>query len=480
MARKLHANDPVGVDLSNKVYALDSTTIDLCLSQFPWAPFRSTKAAVKLHTLLYLRGNIPTFLHISDGRLHNANIFDQLIPEAGAFYIVDRGYVDFERLARFDQAGAFFVTRAKRDMRFKRLAWRKTHRSTGVIYNHTIALTVCYSKQDYPKPLRRVRFKDRETGKKPVFLTNHLDLEPLTVCQLYKMRWQVELFFKWIKQHLRIKAFFGTSENAVKSQIWIAVCTDGLVAIVRKRLKLEASMHEILQILSLTLFEKTPLGQLLTLSMETPNQPGGANQLIWLNNVGTLVVGHLRHRTDLHRRRVELMAVGEPALIECRAIADPEPRGVRPGLQNCPERPPGSRVRARIGIPDQVQRLAGAQYKALQGAGDHDDCGLRLIAATIVQQFAGRAVRLAVPEDLDALHLGRSDAGVRHVHREQISRCRRRNRRIAVALLEERPRGGNHELVIGADGVVADPQRSGRDDDGTDCEHALGPVSMEQ
>ena len=280
MARKLYANEPLGVELSNTVYALDSTTIDLCLSLFPWAPFRSTKAAVKLHTLLDLRGNIPTFLHISDGKLHDVNILDQLIPEAGAFYIVDRGYVDFERLARFDQAGAFFVTRAKRGMRFKRLAWRKTDRSTGVICDHTIALTVFYSKQGYPKPLRRIRFKDPETGKKLVFITNQLDLEPLTVCQLYKMRWQVELFFKWIKQHLRIKAFFGTSENAVKSQIWIAVCTYVLVAIVRKRLKLETSMHGILQILSLTLFEKTPLDQLLTLAVEDPKPPNDANQLI--------------------------------------------------------------------------------------------------------------------------------------------------------------------------------------------------------
>jgi hypothetical protein len=279
MARKLYANEPLGAELSNTVYALDSTTIDLCLSLFPWAPFRSTKAAIKLHTLLDLRGNIPTFLHISDGKLHDVNILDQLIPEAGAFYIVDRGYVDFERLARFDQAGAFFVTRAKRGMRFKRVAWRKTDRSTGVICDHTIALTVFYSKHGYPKPLRRIRFKDPETGKKLVFITNHQDLAPLTVCQLYKMRWQVELFFKWIKQHLRIKTFFGTSENAVKTQIWIAVCTYVLVAIVRKRLKLEASMHEILQILSLTLFEKIPLDELLTLSVQGSKQSILSNQL---------------------------------------------------------------------------------------------------------------------------------------------------------------------------------------------------------
>ena len=280
MARKLYANEPLGVELSNTVYALDSTTIDLCLSLFPWAPFRSTKAAVKPHTLLDLRGKIPTFLHISDGKLHDVNILDQLIPEAGAFYIADRGYVDFERLARFDQAGAFFVTRAKRGMRFKRLSWRKTDRSTGVICDHTIALTVFYSKQGYPKPLRRIRFKDPATGKKLVFITNHLDLEPLTVCQIHKMRRQVELLFKWIKQHLRIKAFFGTSENAVKSQIWIAVCTCVLVTILRKRLKLEASMHGILQIPSLTLFEKTPLDQLLTFAVEGAEPPDDANRMI--------------------------------------------------------------------------------------------------------------------------------------------------------------------------------------------------------
>lgn len=273
MARKLYANESLGVELSNTVYALDSTTIDLCLSLFPWAPFRSTKAAVKLHTLLDLRGNIPTFLHISDGKLHDVNILDQLIAEAGAFYVMDRGYLDFERLARFDQAGAFFVTRAKRRLRFKRLAWRTTDRSTGVICDHTITLTVFYSKQGYPKPLRRIRFKDPETGKTLIFLTNHLDLPALTVCQLYKMRWQVELFFKWIKQHLRIKAFFGTSENAVKTQIWIAVSVYVLVAIVKKRLNLPLTLYENLQILSLTLFEQIPLDQLLARAVADQN-PG--------------------------------------------------------------------------------------------------------------------------------------------------------------------------------------------------------------
>jgi hypothetical protein len=269
MARKLYADEPLGVELSNTVYALDSTTIDLCLSLFPWAPFRSTKAAVKLHTLLDLRGNIPTFLHISDGKLHDVNILDQLIPEAGSFYVMDRGYLDFERLARFDQAGAFFVTRAKRGLSFRRLRSHPVDRDAGLVCDQSIELSTYYSKQGYPKTLRRVRFKDPETGKTLIFLTNNVDLPALTVCKLYKMRWQVELFFKWIKQHLRIKVFFGTSENAVKTQVWIAVCTYVLVAIVRKRLKLEASMHEMLQILSLSLFEKTPLDQLLTLKVES-------------------------------------------------------------------------------------------------------------------------------------------------------------------------------------------------------------------
>ena len=273
-ARSLYANEPLAVELDATVYALDATTIDLCLSRFPWAPFRSTKAAVKLHTLLDLRGNIPTFLTISDGKLHDVNILDQLILEAGAFYVMDRGYLDFERLSRIDQAGAFFVTRARRRLRFRRRLSRTTDRSSGVICDQSIELTVFYSKQGYAKMLRRIRFKDPGSGKTLVFLTNNFDLPPLTICTLYRMRWQVELFFKWIKQHLRIKVFYGTSENAVKTQIWIAVCTYVLVAIVRKRLKLEASMHEILQILSLTLFEKTPLDELLTLSLieSTPSQ----------------------------------------------------------------------------------------------------------------------------------------------------------------------------------------------------------------
>ena len=231
------------------VYALDSTTIDLCLSMFPWAPFRSTKAAVKLHTLLDLRGNIPSFIFISDGKLHDVNILDQLLPEAGAFYVMDRGYIDFERLARFHEAGSFFVTRAKSNLKAQRRYSHPVDRSSGLICDQTVALTVFYSRKGFEAPLRRIRFRDPESGKRLVFLTNNFALPALTITQLYRMRWQVELFFKWIKQHLRIKAFFGTSENAVKSQIWIAVSVYVLVAIVRKRLNLSASLYEILQIL---------------------------------------------------------------------------------------------------------------------------------------------------------------------------------------------------------------------------------------
>jgi len=250
-ARRLYAGDPLGVELTETVYALDTTTIDLCLTLFPWAPFRTTKAAVKLHTLLDLRGNIPTVLHITDGKFHEVNVLDLLIPEAGAFYVMDRGFIDFERLSRFDAAGAFFVTRAKSNLRFRRLDAQPVDKATGLICDQRIALTVFSSQQGYPKALRRIRYTDPESGQRLVFLTNHFDLPALTVCALYRMRWQVELFFKWIKQHLRIKAFYGTSENAVKTQIWITVCVYVLVAIVRKRLKLEATMHEILQILKL-------------------------------------------------------------------------------------------------------------------------------------------------------------------------------------------------------------------------------------
>jgi len=262
IARRLYADDSPALELDDSVYALDSTTIDLCLSVFPWAPFRSSKAAVKLHTLLDLRGNIPSFIFISDGKMHDVNILDQLLPEPGAFYVMDRGYIDFERLARLEDAGAFFVTRAKSNLKAQRRYSRPVDRTSGLICDQTVVLTGYYSRQGFQKPLRRIKFNDPQTGKRLVFLTNNFALDALTIAKLYKCRWQVELFFKWIKQHLRIKAFFGTSENAVKSQIWIAVSVYVLVAIVKKRLALAASLYEILQILSLTLFEKTPVNGL--------------------------------------------------------------------------------------------------------------------------------------------------------------------------------------------------------------------------
>ena len=283
MARTLYRNEPFGVDLADSVYALDATTIDLCLSVFPWAPFRSTKAAVKLHTLLDLRGNIPSFLHISDGKMHEVHILDQLLPEPGAFYIMDRGYLDFERLHRIHKAGSFFVTRGKSNLKIERRYSHPVDRSTGLICDQTVVLTVFYSQKGFPAPLRRIRFKDPESGKTLIFLTNNFTLPALTITQLYRCRWQVELFFKWIKQHLRIKAFFGTSENAVKSQIWIAVSVYVLVAIVKKRLKIAASLYEILQILSLTMFEKTPLDQLLNRSVEDAILTDTSNQLILFN-----------------------------------------------------------------------------------------------------------------------------------------------------------------------------------------------------
>ena len=263
IARRLYAEEPFGVDLKNTVYALDASTIDLCLSVFHWAPFRSTKAAIKLHTLLDLRGNIPTFLHISDGKLHDVNVLDLLLPEPGAFYLMGRGYIDFERLHRLHEAGSFFVTRAKSNLKAQRRYSHPVDRSTGLICDQTIVLTGFYSRQDFDTPLRRIKFKDPESGKRLVFLTNNFALPASTIAELYRCRWQVELFFKWIKQHLRIKVFFGTSENAVKTQIWIAVSFYVLVAIVKKRLKLTASLYEMLQILSLTMFERIPLDQLL-------------------------------------------------------------------------------------------------------------------------------------------------------------------------------------------------------------------------
>jgi Domain of unknown function (DUF4372)/Transposase DDE domain len=263
MARRLYANEPFGVDLKDTVYALDATTIDLCLSVFPWAPFRSTKAAIKLHTLLDLRGNIPSFIHISDGKWHEVNLLDELIVEPGAFYVMDRGYIDFERLFRLSDAGSFFVTRAKSNLKIQRRYSHKVDKSTGLICDQTVVLTVFYSRKGFDAPLRRVKFKDPQTGKSLVFLTNNFVLPALTITQLYRLRWRIELFFKWIKQHLRIKAFFGTTENAVKTQIWIAISVYVLVAIIKKRLNLSASLYELLQILSLTLFERIPLIQLL-------------------------------------------------------------------------------------------------------------------------------------------------------------------------------------------------------------------------
>ena len=281
-ARRLYAKEPLGVELSETVYALDSTTIDLCLSLFPWAPFRQAKAAVKLHTLLDLRGAIPTFIHISDGKLHDVNVLDLLVAEPGAFYVMDRGYLDFERLYALHQAGSFFVTRAKSNSKFRRLVSRPVDRTTGLICDQSVELTVFYSHQGYPERLRRIRFKDPETAKTLVFLTNNFALPALTIGALYKSRWQVELFFRWIKQHLRIKRFFGTSENAVKSQVWIAVAVYVLVAIIRKRLDLEFSLHSMLQILSVTPFEKVPLFQLLTDMALVETSPSNPNQMILL------------------------------------------------------------------------------------------------------------------------------------------------------------------------------------------------------
>jgi hypothetical protein len=282
IARRLYAEEPLAVDLGNTVYALDSTTIDLCLSLFPWAPFRDTKAAIKLHTLLDLRGAIPTFIFISDGKLHDVNVLDILLPEPGAFYVMDRGYLDFERLYALHQAGSFFVTRAKSNFKCKRIYSNPVERSTGLICDQQVELTVFYSQRGYPERLRRIRYKDPETGKTLVFLTNHFGIPAASVCALYKSRWQVELFFKWIKQHLRIKRFFGTSENAVKSQVWIAVATYVLVAIVKKQLNLDLSLHAMLQILSVTPFEKIPLLQLLTDMAPMEESAMAGNQLILL------------------------------------------------------------------------------------------------------------------------------------------------------------------------------------------------------
>ncbi len=272
-ARKLYAGEPLAVDLDQTIYAFDSTTIDLCLKLFPWARFRKRKAAVKLHTLIDLRGNIPCFVHISSGKMHDVNALDLLLFEPGAFYVMDRGYIDFARLYVFQQNAAFFVTRAKKNLQCRRIARRRVNKSTGLRCDQTIRLTGKDSRHTYPAHLRRIKYIDPDTGKRFVFLTNNFVLDALTIAKLYKCRWQVELFFKWIKQNLRIKAFFGTSANAVKTQIWIAISVYVLVAIVKKELRLERSMSEILQILSLTLFEKTPLFE--ALSCKNATKPKG-------------------------------------------------------------------------------------------------------------------------------------------------------------------------------------------------------------
>jgi len=283
IARKLYVNDSFSVELKQTAYALDTTTIDLCLSVFPWAHFRSTKAAVKMQTLLDLRGNIPTFIHITDGKMHEVNVLDILIPEAGSFYIMDRGFTDFSRWFTLHQAQAFFVIRGKSNLLFRRVCSRTVDKATGLRCDQTIVLTAPKAGKDYPQHLRRVKFYDAEHDRHLVFLTNNFDLPALTIANLYRCRWQVELFFKWIKQHLRIKRFYGTTENAVKTQIWIAIAVYVLVAIVKKRLDTEASLYTILQILSLTLFEKTPLDQLLN-NLDTQTfTPQDCNQLNLFN-----------------------------------------------------------------------------------------------------------------------------------------------------------------------------------------------------
>ena len=285
IARPLYAEEELGIELDNTVYALDASTIDLCLSVFPWTLFRSTKSAVKLHTLLDLRGNIPTFIHVSDGKLHDVNVLDILPPEAGAFYIMDRGYLDFERLFTLQLAGAFFVIRAKSNTRYQRRYSTPVDKSTGVQCDQTVILTGVTTAKDSPQPLRRIQYHDATTGKTFNFLTNNFAVPARTVADLYRYRWQVELFFKWIKQHLRIKSFFGTTENAVKTQIWIAISVYVLVAIVKKRLALSTDLYTMLQILSLTLFEKLPLEQLLTNCDYKTDEPDIDNQLNLFENL---------------------------------------------------------------------------------------------------------------------------------------------------------------------------------------------------
>jgi hypothetical protein len=280
IARKLYIDDDFGVELNNTVYALDATTIDLCLSVFPWAHFRSTKSAVKLHTLMDLRGNIPTFIHVSDGKLHDVKVLDLLVPEAGAFYIMDRGYTDFARLYMLNLGAAFFVIRGRSDLKFRRLYSHPVDKHTGLKCDQSVFLSHFYGAKNYPDKLRRIKYYDEKTDKTLVFLTNNFSLPALTIAELYRCRWQVELFFKWIKQHLRIKSFFGTSENAVKTQIWIAISVYVQVAIIKKRLHLDASLYTIFQILSVTIFEKMPLNKALSEGDYTLGQTKSPNQLI--------------------------------------------------------------------------------------------------------------------------------------------------------------------------------------------------------
>lgn len=278
-ARRLYVADDLAIDLENTVYALDSTTIDVCMTLFPWAHYKRTQHAIKLHTLLDLRGPIPTFIRITPAQEHDVHLLDQLTPEPAAFYVMDRAYLDFERLYRFTQHGAFFVTRARKNFRFRCIVSRPVDKSTGVQCDQTIALVWFYPARGYPAQLRRVRFWDAEQRRQLVFLTNNFTLSPQVVAELYRQRWQIELFFKWIKQHLRIKAFYGTSENAVKTQIWTAVCSYLLVAIVRKRLQLPITLYPMLQILSVSIFEKTPIKQALSLDYPLPEGGENPNQL---------------------------------------------------------------------------------------------------------------------------------------------------------------------------------------------------------
>jgi len=280
IARKLYATEDFGLQLEQAAYALDSTTIDLCLSLFPWAKFRKHKAAVKIHTLMDLRGSIPCFIHITEGCVHDVNILDELVLEPGSFYIIDRGYIDFARLYTFTQNLSFFITRAKDNLNYHRLCHRKVDKTTGLRCDQTITLKGYYASKDYPAALRRISYFDIKTNQKFIFLTNNFTLPALTIVQLYKCRWQIEIFFKWIKQYLRIKTFFGTSENAVKTQIWIAISVYVLVAIIKKELSLELSLSEILQILSIVLFEKVPITQVLMKNLSQNRNPQFRNQLL--------------------------------------------------------------------------------------------------------------------------------------------------------------------------------------------------------